>query len=119
MDHVADLFAGIPDDGAGERFETLLETPGFRVERIVSRGHASTEGFWYDQGTHEWVLLLKGAARVTLEGGGSFELLPGAALNIPAHTRHRVDWTDPTQPTVWLAIHYPSGSVPDGPAASS
>jgi cupin 2 domain-containing protein len=100
------VFAGIPADLPEELIQALLSTPSFRIERIVSRGHNSPEGFWYDQETHEWVLLLSGAARLLLEGDEPLELLPGSIVNIPAHRRHRVEWTDPARPTIWLAIHY-------------
>ena len=106
MAGLTNLFAGIPAVLPGELIQALLETPSVRIERIVSRGHASPEGFWYDQGTHEWVLLLTGAARLTIEGEGPIELRPGAFLDIPAHRRHRVEWTDPDRPTIWLVIHY-------------
>jgi hypothetical protein len=29
---------------------------------------------------------------------------PGDALFLPAHCRHRVTWTDPSSPTIWLAL---------------
>jgi cupin 2 domain-containing protein len=106
MAGLTNLFSEIPTDLPDELFQTLLSTPGVRIERIVSLGHASPEGFWYDQETHEWVLILTGAARLTLEGEEPHDLLPGAFVNIPAHRRHRVDWTDPDRPTVWLAVHY-------------
>jgi cupin 2 domain-containing protein len=113
MTNLTDLFADIPSDLPEELFQTLLHTSSFRIERIVSQGHSSPEGYWYDQETDEWVLLLKGMARLTFEGEEPVDLLPGAFLNIPAHRRHRVEWTDPTQPTIWLAIHYESGPAPD------
>lgn len=100
------LFSDIPDELPEEFIQTLLSTPGLRIERIVSLGHTSPEGFWYAQPTHEWVLLLKGAARLGFEGEEPIELQPGSFVNIPAHRRHRVDWTDPGEPTVWLAVHY-------------
>jgi cupin 2 domain-containing protein len=103
-----DVFAAVPANLPEELIQTLLSTPSFRIERIVSLGHASPEGFWYDQETHEWLLLLCGAARLRFEGGEPLDLLPGTFLNIPAHERHRVEWTDPTRPTIWLAIHYES-----------
>lgn len=103
---MTNLFAEIPADLPDELFQTLLTAPGLRVERIVSLGHASPDGFWYDQPTHEWVVLLQGAARLTVEGQTPIDLVPGSFLNIPARQRHRVDWTDPAGPTVWLAIHY-------------
>ena len=101
------LFRDLPSNAeAAERFEELLTRPGVRIERIVSLGHASPEGFWYDQEASEWVLLVKGAARLRFEGQEPIELRPGAFLNIPAHQRHRVDWTTPDEPTIWLAVHY-------------
>lgn len=93
-----------PDE---ESLETLLERPGIRIERIVSRGHASPADFWYDQDEHEWVFLLRGAARLRLEGPDEeIDLRPGDHLEIPAHRRHRVEWTDPAGETVWLAVFH-------------
>lgn len=63
---------------------TLLEAANVRIERIVSHGHASPEGFWYDQEQHEWVIVLKGAARLRFEDG-IVEMMPGDFINIPAH----------------------------------
>jgi cupin 2 domain-containing protein len=100
------VFEGIPAVLPQELMQTLLESPHIRIERIVSRGHASPDGFWYDQDQNEWVLLLTGKARLRFENREPLELLPGSYLNIPAHSRHRVDWTDPTQQTIWLAVHY-------------
>ncbi|HSZ54818.1 MAG TPA: cupin domain-containing protein [Tepidisphaeraceae bacterium] len=100
------LFEDIPDVLPGELVQTLLDGSQVRIERIVSRGDASPDGFWYDQQQSEWVLLLTGRARLRFEGHDAIELTPGSFLNIPARTRHRVDWTDPAEPTVWLAVHY-------------
>jgi len=100
------LFRDLPTAVPEELFETLLRAPGLRVERIVSHGHASPPGFWYDQPGDEWVLIVSGAARLRFEGEEPFEMKVGSFINIPAHLRHRVEWTDPTQPTIWLAIHY-------------
>jgi cupin 2 domain-containing protein len=106
MPDLTNLFSEIPADLPEELFQTLLSTSQFRIERIVSQGHSSPEGFWYDQETDEWVLLLRGAARLTFEGEPPLDLRPGAFVNIPARKRHRVEWTSPTEPTIWLAIHY-------------
>ena len=100
------LFDGVPGDLKEELLQTLIAVPGVRVQRIVSRGQASPEGFWYDQDTREWVLLVSGAARLRFEGEEPLEMTPGSYVDIPAHRRHRVEWTDPNQPTVWLAVHY-------------
>src|SRR2546421_382630 len=93
--------------GAAEIIETLLQTPALRIERFVSHGHASPEGSWYDQDEAEWVLLLSGAARLRFaDEPEARALAPGDHLHIAPHRRHRVDWTDPTQPTVWLAVFH-------------
>jgi cupin 2 domain-containing protein len=105
MTRSSNLFADLPQQMPGELFTTLLEAAGVRIERIVSHGHASPAGFWYDQDQHEWVIVLKGAARLRFEDG-IVDMKPGDFINIPAHKRHRVEWTTPDEPTIWLAVHY-------------
>ena len=101
------LFAEIPLPVSAEQFATLVSTPNLKIERIVSHGHTSPEGFWYDQDDNEWVMVVAGAASVLIEGEAEpRQMKAGDHLNIPAHTRHRVAWTDPSQPTIWLAVHY-------------
>jgi cupin 2 domain-containing protein len=101
------LFANIPTPLPKELVEVLQENPNIRIERIVSLGHTSPEGFWYAQPNDEWVLLVQGAARMRCdEEDQPVELKPGDYLNIPAHRRHRIEWTDPSLPTIWLAVHY-------------
>ncbi|WP_420347498.1 cupin [Pelagibius sp.] len=106
---VTNLLRDLPSAAAGEVFETLLERPGVKLERIVSEGQTTPEDDWYDQDRDEWVLLLAGAARLTVEvAGGAPEdrdMVPGDAILLPAHCRHRVAWTDPDRPTVWLGLH--------------
>lgn len=98
------LAAHIPASLSEELVTTLCASAGQRVERIVSRGHTTAEGHWYDQAEHEFVLVVQGAARVLLEGQGEVALGPGDWLDIPARTRHRVTWTEPDRDTVWLAV---------------
>jgi cupin 2 domain-containing protein len=101
------LLSQLPDAHAAEQVVTLLTRPGLRVERIVSLGQASPPGFWYDQAEGEWVLVLAGAARLQFVDEPEARLLgAGDSLDIAPHRRHRVDWTDPTTPTVWLAVFY-------------
>lgn len=101
------FFEHLPEASAQEYFDTLVEGKGTRIERIVSHGQCSPKGFWYDQDMNEWVMLLKGCAALEFEGQDNIiELHPGDALDIPAHRRHRVDWTSAKEPTVWLAVHY-------------
>jgi len=93
--------------GATEHVDELLVRSGFRVERIVSTGQASPPGFWYDQDVAEWVVLLSGGAEIQFEDEPApRRMAPGDWLDIAAHRRHRVSWTDPAQASVWLAIHY-------------
>ena len=101
------LFAATASPLAEELCTTLCRAKGVRIERIVSEGHRSPDGFWYDQDEHEWVVVLEGRAAVEFEGEPQPVVLqPGSYLNIPAHKRHRVAWTSPAERTVWLAIHY-------------
>jgi len=104
---IRNLFADLPAPLPDERFDALLDGDSFRMERIVSTGQATPAGQWYDQEREEWVLVLRGAARLLVEGGGeAVPLGPGDYVRIPAHCRHRVQWTTPDEPTVWLALHF-------------
>jgi cupin 2 domain-containing protein len=107
------LLLPLPAADAAERVATLLARPGLRIERIVSQGQASPSGFWYDQAEGEWVLVLAGAARLRLADEAEARLLrPGDWVDIAPHRRHRIDWTDPEVPTVWLAVFYPRDPDP-------
>ncbi len=101
------LLSGLPSQPLTEELtETLCERPGLRIERIVSTGQATPAGEWYDQDSDEWVLVVKGNARLRLEGEAQDrELGEGDFVFLPAHCRHRVAWTQHEPPTVWLAIH--------------
>ncbi len=104
---VQSLFAALNTDAATEQFTTLLQTENLHLVRIISTGHSTPDGEWYDQAENEWVLVLQGSARIRFaDDDGPRILGPGDYLNIPAHARHRVDRTDPDQPTIWLALHY-------------
>jgi cupin 2 domain-containing protein len=103
----SNLFEAIPANLPGEHFEPLAQGESFTLERIVSAGHATPADEWYDQERDEWVLLLRGSAGLRFEDAPELVTLgPGDYVRIPAHCRHRVEWTDGTEPTVWLALHY-------------
>lgn len=105
------VFSDIPQSIPKEVSEALLVSRTLRIERIISHGQASPKDFWYDQDANEWVIVLKGKARLLFEGERvPLELETGSYVNIPAHKRHRVDWTDPDDHTVWLAVHYASNT---------
>jgi cupin 2 domain-containing protein len=100
------LFNGIPGELPQELVEVLHQLGPVRIERIVSRQHASPPGFWYDQDEDEWVLLLTGSAGLRIDGEEQVvSMEPGDALLLPAHKKHRVEWTDTEKDTIWLAVH--------------
>ncbi len=80
-----------------------------RIERIVSTGQSSPEGFWYDQSQDEWVIVLSGHAGLLIEGEAERRLGSGDFVFLPARKRHRVTWTAPDRPTLWLAVHFGEG----------
>ena len=99
------LFEDLPAHLPAEVVQTLVSAGRVRIERIISRGQASPDDVWYDQPEHEFVVVLRGAAQLRFEDG-VLDLAAGSFITIPAHTRHRVEWTDPDQPTIWLAVLY-------------
>ncbi|MCX7737185.1 MAG: cupin domain-containing protein [Candidatus Kapabacteria bacterium] len=104
---VENIFNNIPQDLTVEVFQDLLTQKNIRIERIISKGQKSPEGFWYDQDESEWVILLKGYAEIQFEDHQKpFILNAGDYLNIPAHKKHRVEKTDESEITIWLAIFY-------------
>ena len=106
MIRAGNLFAPLPARAEQEDIAVVAETAGGRIERIVSTGQASPPGFWYDQLETEWVILLAGSAALRFESEPEPRILaPGDWLEIPAHARHRVEWTDAERPTIWLAVH--------------
>ena len=101
------LFQNIPDHLPEELVQVISESNNVRIERIVSKGHSSPDGFWYDQDRNEFVVLLKGKAGLLFEGEPEIVIMePGDYVEIKAHVKHRVEWTHPGKSTVWLAIHY-------------
>ncbi|MBB1125130.1 cupin domain-containing protein [Thiospirillum jenense] len=99
------VFANLPSVLPDEIFQTLVHTQHVKIERIMSYGHGSEAGFWYDQDQAEWVLVLQGQAQLEFEDK-VITLAAGDYLNIAAHIKHRIKWTTPSEPTLWLAIFY-------------
>jgi predicted metal-dependent hydrolase len=96
-----------------EFFETIVAACGTKLERIVSFGQSTPAGEWLTQDSNEWVLLLSGRARLSFADPASqISLDPGDHIVITAQRRHRVDWNDPAQKTVWLAFHFPAVKEP-------
>jgi cupin 2 domain-containing protein len=104
---LVNLFANVPSSLPDEEVIELLSAENVRIERVVSMGQANPPGRWHDQDWAEWVVVLTGSARLLFEGEREPRLMkPGDFVNIPPHVRHRVEWTDLTVPTAWLAVHY-------------
>ena len=112
MINAGHLFADIPTALPAEQFDTLVKTGGCRLERIISIGHATPPNEWYDQNGDEWVILLQGRAGLRFADEDALRLLtPGDYVWIPAHCRHRVEWTSADPPAVWLALHLANGDA--------
>lgn len=107
----ANIFAGIPGELPEEIFDAIITGDHLRIERIVSRGHRSPAAGWFEQAWGEWVLVLRGAARLEFEDEGEMVLGPGDHVCIGPGRRHRVVWTDAGQDTVWLAVHFDDGTL--------
>lgn len=109
---IGNIFSALPPfsadtaRGASEIFEDILRSNTLRIERIISQGQSSPAVGWYDQDENEWVMVLEGAACILLEDGSERRLEKGDYLTLPAHTKHKVSWTDPDRLTVWLAVFY-------------
>jgi cupin 2 domain-containing protein len=105
---LSNFFAEMPRSTAeSESFSDLLKRPGLRIERIVSHGQSSPPDFWYDQTENEWVLIVQGEASLRFaDEAAPRQLKTGDFVEIAAHRKHRVDWTTPDEPTIWLAVFY-------------
>ncbi|MDX8395482.1 MAG: cupin domain-containing protein [Mariprofundaceae bacterium] len=101
---MTNIFDSIPDHLDDEVFDVLIRSKHVKIERIVSKGQVSSD--WYDQPEDEWVMVLKGEAVIVFEDGEEMHLSEGDYINIPAHTKHKVKWTNPELETIWLAVHY-------------
>ncbi len=100
------LFENIPQSIPDEIFETIVESNDVKIERIISKGQTSPKDFWYDQDKNEWVVVLQGKATLLFDNNELIELSAGDYINIPAHKKHRVEYTDPGKETIWLAVFY-------------
>jgi cupin 2 domain-containing protein len=100
--NIFDLPDSLPNE---ELFEPLVNYSDILIERIISTGQTTPIGEWYDQPRDEWIVLLQGEARLSYENRDSMELRSGDYLLIPAHQKHRVEYTSVNPPCIWLAVH--------------
>ena len=103
--NIKNIFEAIPHNIEAEVFEDIFTSSNIRVERIISKGQSTPTDRWYDQAEHEWVMVVEGSAILKFEDG-LLTLNKGDYVNIPAHCKHKVQWTDPDRATIWLAIFY-------------
>lgn len=101
---IGNILGNIPTDLSEEVFTNIEQSNSLKIERIVSKGHTSSD--WYDQDQNEWVMVVQGSATIEYDDGAKFDMEAGSYLNIPAHQRHKVTRTDASIETIWLAIHY-------------
>ena len=104
---IKNIFANIPNKIPEEITEILMENKNIRIERIISRGQKSSTDFWYNQDENEWIMVIKGSAKLKIENEPEeITLCMGDYINIPSHLKHRIEWTNPNEETLWLAIFY-------------
>ena len=107
MTEIKNIFSNIPASLPHELLEDIISTENFRIERIISRGHTTPKGKWYDQDKNEFVLVLKGNSELRFEKNNELiKMKGGDYINIPAHVRHRVEKTDSGEETIWLTVFY-------------
>lgn len=88
-----------------ERVDVIASGRNWRLERIHSCEASSPPDGWYDQSEQEWVLVLRGSARLQFaDEAEPRDLCVGDSLMIAPHRRHRVITTDPDPGTLWLAL---------------
>ncbi len=93
---IKNIFNDIPSNLSKEILDEIILTDKIRIERIISKGQTSPENFWYDQEENEWVIVIKGKAKLKIiDEDELIELNEGDYINIPSHKKHRVEWTDP------------------------
>ena len=88
-----------------EKFEQIAAGENIQIERIISTGQTTPAGQWYDQTADEWVILLQGEAELSYADDTRIKLKAGDYLLIPAHTKHRVEYTSVEPACIWLAVH--------------
>ena len=89
-----------------EVLETLVDTETVFIEKVISTGQITPDGEWYDQDRSEWLIVLQGEGELGYEDGSRIKLTVGDYLLIPAHQKHRVEYTSTEPPCIWLTIFF-------------
>ena len=101
--NIFDLPTKLPQE---ELFEALVDNDNVLVEKVVSTGQITPEGEWYDQERDEWLIVFQGEGKLGYEDGSHIKLTTGDYLFIPAHQKHRVEYTSTEPPCIWLTIFF-------------
>lgn len=105
INKVYNVYKGLPSAKVKEAVEKIVSGKGVKIERITSLGQATKQGKWLKSRRNEWVILLKGKAKLSFRLDGNLvEMRPGDHIFIPAGTSHRVDWTTSKEKSVWVAV---------------
>lgn len=99
------IYKNIPVNAGEEVFQDIINNDNIRIERIVSFGPESNDGKWYEQDENEWVIILKGSAKIIFEEK-SLILNSGDYLLIESGCKHKVEILEKHKETVWLAVFF-------------
>ena len=97
---MGNLYEDAQPPATGERFDTLLSQRGLVIERIVSTSKIASQEYVQEQ--DEWVVLLRGEARLDV-AGREVPLRAGDYLFLPSRTPHTV--LQVSDGALWLAVH--------------
>lgn len=103
METIGNIYQGISTAGEEEQFDLLMKGKHYRIDRIVSSGHSSPQGFWYDQEDDEWIMLIQGEATLEIEGELK-QMKAGDYLFLPKNCKHRVEKTSIEPACIWLCF---------------
>ena len=97
----------LPDRLPSTEFsELLLDDDRLKIERIISTGQVTPPGEWYDQDRNEWLIVLQGEGELSYKDNSRIKLTTGDYLLIPAHQKHRVEYTSTKPPCIWLTVFF-------------
>jgi len=102
--HIFNLLDNIPFTSKNEIFNTIISNDNIKIERIISYGQTTPKDYWYNQEEDEFVLILKGDAKIQYDDGSIHILNTNDSLYIQSHQKHKVTYT--ANPTIWLAIFF-------------
>ena len=106
MKSAKNIFRLSNSDASAELIDSLLKKDGISIERIISTGQVTPKGEWYDQDRHEWLIVLQGEGELSYEDNSRIKLTTGDYLLIPAHQKHRVEYTSTEPPCIWLTVFF-------------